>query len=145
MTIKDIVHKLTTYYDTNDPFELAHALGVLIVKYPIGGVRGFYQFFQKTNVIFIDERLSEHDQRFVCAHELGHMFLHKGVNAVFMDTRTNFKTSKYETEANAFAMELMVQDVVILENINYTVNQLSRLLGYNEELIKLRLKSFREM
>lgn len=145
MTIKDRVYKLTKYYGTNDPFELARALGVIIVKYPIGGAGGFYQFFQKTSVIYIDERLSEHEQKFVCAHELGHMFLHKGVNAVFMDTKTHFKTSKYETEADAFAMELLVPNEVILENIYFTVYQLSQLLGYSEELVKLRLKSFREI
>jgi len=145
MTIKDRVRKLTKYFGTNDPFEIAEALGVLIVKHPLVDVRGYYHYFQRCDIIYIDDRLPEHVQKFVCAHELGHMFLHKGVNAVFMDTKTHFKTSKYETEADSFAMELLVPNEVILENIYFTVYQLSQLLGYDKELVRLRLKSFREM
>ena len=57
-----------------------------------------------------------------------------------MDTYTNFNTSKYENEANKFAMELLIPDNFLIENQNYTVGQIARRLGYNEELIKLRLK-----
>ena len=105
-----------------------------------GSVRGFYQYFQRNNIIYIDESLPTHEQIFVCAHELGHMFLHKKSNTIFMDTYTNFNTSKYENEANKFAMELLIPDNFLIENQNYTVGQIARRLGYNEELIKLRLK-----
>ena len=75
-------------------------MNVILVHYPLEGVRGFYQYFQRNNIIYLDERLSETEQRFVLAHELGHMFLHKKANAIFMDTRTQFNTDKFELEAN---------------------------------------------
>ena len=46
----------------------------------------------------------------------------------------------YETEADKFAMELLVPNDIILENWKTTTEQLSRLTGYSEKLIRLRLK-----
>lgn len=145
MTIQERVDKLTRYYGTNDPFAIARELGVIIVRYGLNGVRGFYHHFQRCDIIYIDERLPDHIQSLVCAHELGHMLLHKTANAIFMDTRTQFNTYKYEIEANTFAMELLVPNEVILENIYSTTEQLSRMLGYEKALIELRLESFRSI
>ena len=93
------------------------------------------------NIIYIDDSLSEHEQILVCAHELGHMLLHKKANALFMDTYTGFNTTKYEKEADLFAMELLVPDETFLEYQEYTTEQIALALGYTEKLIKLRLKS----
>lgn len=88
MCIKRRVSQLVRKYQTRDPFEMIKGMNVILVHYPLEGVRGFYQYFQRNNIIYLDERLSEAEQRFVLAHELGHMFLHKKANAIFMDTRT---------------------------------------------------------
>lgn len=68
---------------------------MILVYAPLNGVRGFYQYFQRNHIIYIDENLSDSEKRFVCAHELGHMLLHKKANALFMDTHTFFNTEKY--------------------------------------------------
>lgn len=68
------------------------------------------------------------------------MLLHKKANALFMDTYTGFNTTKYEKEADLFAMELLMPDEVFLEYQEFTTDQIARALGYNEELIRLRLK-----
>jgi Predicted Zn peptidase len=115
-------------------------MNVILVYYPLDGVRGFYQYFQRNNIIYIDERLSEHERKFVCAHELGHMLLHKKANAIFLDSRTHFNTNQYEIEANLFAMELLVSDDILEENKSFTVEQLSRMLGYHQKLIQIRLQ-----
>lgn len=77
-------------------FEIIKGLNVILVPVPLEGVRGFYQYFQRNNIIYIDDSLPEHEQILVCAHELGHMLLHKKANALFMDTYTGFNTTKYE-------------------------------------------------
>lgn len=105
MHISNTVNKLVSIYKTRNPFEIIEGMNVILVFYPLNGVRGFYQYFKRNNIIYIDERLQKNEQLFVCAHELGHMLLHKKTNAVFMDTRTYFKINKYETEANKFALE----------------------------------------
>ena len=138
--IKSKVKRLIQLYKTNNPFEMVQGMNVILVYYPLDGVRGFYQYFQRNNIIYLDEKLSPHEQAFVLAHEMGHMFLHKKSNAIFMDTRTQFNTSKYEIEANRFAMELLLPDSILSEYQEYTTEQITRLTGYSEELIQLRLK-----
>lgn len=137
--IKRKVNQLVRLFGTRDPFEMIKGMNVILVFYPLDGVRGFYQYFKRNNIIYIDESLSRHDQQFVCAHELGHMFLHKRCNALFMDTRTQFNTSRYEVEADKFAMNLLVSDSFLEEYASFSVEQLSRLLGYDQKLVELRL------
>lgn len=138
--IKRKVNQLVRLFGTRDPFEMIKGMNVILVFYPLDGVRGFYQYFKRNNIIYIDESLSRHDQQFVCAHELGHMFLHKRSNALFMDTRTQFNTSRYELEADKFAVNLLISDSVLREYPDYSTDQLSRLFGYSKKLIELRLK-----
>lgn len=140
MEIKARVNKLVRKYKTRDPFEMIKGMNVILVFYPLDGVRGFYQYFQRNNIIYIDETLSEHDKAFVLAHEIGHMILHKKSNAIFMDSRTQFRTSKYENEANKFAIELLISDESLSEYSDCTIEQLSQIYGYHQKLIELRLK-----
>ena len=107
MDVKRLVDSLVRKYNTRNPFEIINNLNVIVVFYPLHGVKGFYQYFQRNNIIYIDESLSYHERLFVCAHELGHMLLHKKSNAIFMDSRTQLNTTKYELEANRFAMDLL--------------------------------------
>ena len=140
MDIKKIVNSLVKKHKSRNPFEIIKGLNVILVPVPLEGVRGFYQYFQRNNIIYIDDSLPEHEQILVCAHELGHMLLHKKANALFMDTYTGINT-KYEKEADLFAMELLVPDETFLEYQEYTTEQIALALGYTEKLIKLRLKS----
>ena len=142
MNIPVKANSLVRKYGTRNPFEIIKSLNVIIVFYPLEGVNGFYQYFQRNNIIYIDERLSDTEKMFVCAHELGHMMLHKKSNAIFMDSRTQLNTSKYELEADRFAMNLLVPNEVFEEHLDFTVSQFSRLLGYNKKLIELRMKDF---
>ena len=140
MDIKKLADFIAKKYQTRNPFEILKGMNTILVFAPLVDIRGFYQSFQRNNIIYIDENLQEHEQRLVCAHELGHMLLHKNENTVFMDSRTHLKTSTYETEANKFAVELLIPNEVILENWKCTTEQLSFLTGYPVELIKLRLQ-----
>lgn len=139
MRIKRRVEQIVRKYRTRDPFEMIKGMNVILVYYPLEGVHGFYQYFQRNNIIYLDERLSENEQRFVLAHELGHMFLHKKANAIFMDTRTQFNTDKFELEANTFAIDLLLPDSLLEEYKEFTVEQISRLTGYHKRLIELRI------
>lgn len=140
MDIKKLANKLAKQHDSRNPFEIINGLNVILLFVPLNGVRGFHQYFQRNNIIYIDESLPQHERLWVCAHELGHMFLHKKANTIFMDTYTSFNTDKYEIEANKFAAELLIPDEFIIENQEYTTGQISRMLGYSEEFIKLKIK-----
>lgn len=142
MNIKRLVDSLVRKYKTRNPFEIIDDLNVIVVFYPLQGVKGFYQYFQRNNTIYIDESLSDNEKLFVCAHELGHMLLHKKANAIFMDSRTQLNTTKYELEADRFAIDLLLSDADIEEHLDFSTAQFSRLFGYNKRLIELRLKDF---
>lgn len=141
MRIKRRVEQIARKYRTRDPFEMIKGMNVILVYYPLEGIHGFYQYFQRNNIIYLDERLSENEQRFVLAHELGHMFLHKKANAIFMDTRTQFNTDKFELEANTFAIDLLLPDSLLEEYKEFTIEQISRITGYHQRLIELRLST----
>ena len=138
MNIRDLVQSLIKKYGTNDPFKIIKQKNIILVYAPLSGVRGFYQYFQRNHIIYIDENLSESEKRFVCAHELGHMLLHKKANALFMDTHTFFNTEKYEVEANTFAAELLIPDELIFEHPGMPSEQLARLAGYNERILDFK-------
>lgn len=138
--VKKKATTLVRQHHSRNPFEIIKGMNVILLFVPLECVRGFYQYFQRNNIIYIDESLPEHEKLFVCAHELGHMLLHKKANTIFMDTQTMFNTDKYETEANKFAVDLLISDDILMEHQNCSIDQMSRMLGYSEELLKLRLK-----
>ena len=138
MTIKQKANSLARKYNSRNPLEIIKNINVILVYYPLKDVRGFYQFFQRNNIIYIDDNLPENEQIIVCAHELGHMLLHKNSNALFMDTRTHFVTTKYENEANTFAAELLIPDEIIVENPDMTKSQIAHLVGYNEKIMNFK-------
>ncbi len=140
MAIKKKADELARKFQTRNPFEIIRGLNVILLFVPLIDTRAFYQYFKRNNIIYIDENLPRHEQMFECAHEMGHMFLHKKANAIFMDTRTGFNTSRFEKEADTFAMDLLVGDDLLTEYQEYSTEQLSRLLGYEQRLIELRMK-----
>ncbi len=95
MDIPNIVRTIVEKCETRNPFRIIEQLGVILIYYPLEGVNGFYQYFQRNNIIYIDDHLSEHEAFFVCAHELGHMLMHKKSNAMFLDSRSHLNTCKY--------------------------------------------------
>ena len=57
-----------------------------------------------------------------------------------MDTRTHLKAAEYETEADTFAIELLLPDDTFSEYLSagYTSEQISRITGYAQRLIDLK-------
>lgn len=137
------IKKLVSYYakkfDTRNPFEIADYLNIL---YQFGniGCSGCYMFLKNHRYIFLDQNLPEQEMKMVMAHELGHAILHRKENCYFIKNKTLLLNSKNEIEANQFAAYLLISDDLIAEYQTYTVEQLSRLLGYDQNLIELRMR-----
>jgi Zn-dependent peptidase ImmA (M78 family) len=68
--------------------------------------------FVREREIVVSERALSHEGRFrfTCAHELGHIILHRKVQSVFHDLAyaDPFETMKYEREANLFAAAFLM-------------------------------------
>ena len=141
MSIKGLAQTLAAKYGTRDPFRIAEAMDYLVIFTPLSGVRGFYQYLQRCHVIYIDSGLEEEDARRVCAHELGHSVLHRGLNRLFMDTRTIMVTSRYEKEANYFAADLLFDDYDLQDFLSVSLPDAARCLGLSEDVTAYRLSS----
>ena len=71
-----------------------------------------------------------------------HLRAHPDVSTPFLRSQTLLSVNKMEIEANTFAVKLLIPDDIIRENRDLTTQQLSRLLGYEQALIELRVKSY---
>lgn len=141
--ISNIVQYYVKKYNSRNPFDIAKHLNIQIQIGQLGTPCGCYMFLKNHRCIFINENLSETEMKLVMSHELGHAIMHRKLNCYFIRNKTLLLNSKIETEANLFAAELLIPDSIISDNHNLTTNQLSRLLGYEEEIIKLRVSSFK--
>lgn len=104
-TVLDIVKK----YQTNNPNELAGKLGIK-VKYAnmLDGPNGIFIKAAKKQVILINKMLDYDHQNVVLAHELGHIFLHRGGFHLFDIHMLHKKEeTKKDFEANKFAFLLI--------------------------------------
>lgn len=140
--VNDTILRLIKKYSTSDPFELADALNITIFYEELGTINGYYNKPLRMKQIHINHNLNEQDARFTCAHELGHAILHPNASTPFLRSKTFLSVDKLEIEANMFAVNLLIPDKTIMENADFTTEQLSRMLGYNQKLIELRLKTF---
>ena len=141
MTIKVLADRIAKRHNTRNPFQIANDLGFIIVYAPLMEVRGFQQRLLRRNMIYINSDLDEVQQKLVCAHELGHYFLHRGTNRIFMDRNTDFVPQKTENEANKFSVDLIYSDDVLLDFIGLPAGKLASYMGVSEKLAKYRISS----
>lgn len=141
MNQKRIAEYLVRKFGTRDPFRIADALGMSVVRIPLHGIRGLYQYMKRCKIIYIDSSLSEMDTRFVCAHEIGHALMHRGCNRIFMDTHTYFSVNRYEIEANRFAVDLLYDDDDLRDFLEHPIQLAADCMGVSTELAEYRLKS----
>lgn len=140
MDVRSIVERTVQKYQTRSPYELADCLGIKVSRNELGSVRGYYLKKYRIKQIILNCDLNSTDEKFVLAHEIGHSILHPDCNTPFLSENTYLSKNKYECEANKFAIELLIPDDVLDDNPDYTFEQLSKMTGYAEELINLRLK-----
>lgn len=139
--IKKIVSHYKRKFGTSNPYKIADELHIELAVGDIGSREGCYMYLKKHKCIFLNENLEEHEMKLVMAHELGHAIMHPKENCYFVRSKTLLLNSKNEIEANKFAMELLISDEFLEENSYHTIEQLSRMTGYHQKLIKLRLEN----
>lgn len=144
METKKLADKLAGKYGTRDPFRITSELDYIVLETHLAGIRGYYQYARRCHIIYLSDCLSEHERNFVCAHELGHSLLHKDMNRIFMDTRTNMVTSRFEIEANHFAVDLIYSDDDLKEYADCTIGNIACSLGLSNSLVEYRMKSLRQ-
>lgn len=142
----EIVNGLIKKYLTNDPYEICSYLDYIVLQVPLVGIRGFYQFYDGQDIVYLDSGLPDQVKKFVCAHELGHSLMHKDINAIFLDTRTYLKAGRYERQANQFAINLLYPHDSDFDNYrDLTIQQTARCLNVSEDLVEYRLKEIKKL
>ena len=141
MTIKETAERLCKRHHSRNPFELCQALNIIVLYEPLGTVRGYYSKSHRFRVIHINENLSENQQLFTCAHELGHAVLHPNANTPFLREHTLFSVNKLEVQANRFAVCLTYPaDYLMQEFDGCPVLQIAQALRLPADLIEYSLK-----
>lgn len=141
MDIKSVANKLAFKYRTRNPFTLASELGFIVLFVPLVEMRGFRQIAKRRTIICISDDLDDAQRMLVCAHEIGHHFLHGGMNRVFMDRSTRMKTSRYEIEANRFALEFLYADSELHEFFGQTISDVAAFMGVSNRLAEYRMST----
>lgn len=124
-----VAAKLAHEYDTRNPFELSQLLGAVVVRHPLVGIRGYYRHVDGVDFIVIADDLPDVVALFVCAHELGHHVLHKGLNRIFMDSRTFMEPNRLETSADRFAAQLLFGEPPLFQDETFTVWEMAEILN----------------
>ena len=138
--MKNYVEKIKKKYRTDDPFELARSLNIVVLFEELGTINGYFNTVCRQRFIHINRRLTEPEMRLTLAHEIGHVLLHPNTNTYFLRSNTLFSVGRFEQEANLFAVFFLIPDEELLEYREFSVGQLSSLFGIPEPLIEMRLK-----
>lgn len=143
LDIRGEVAYLKRYYKTENPFDIIRAKNILLLSEELGLVRGYYNLVLRQKQIHINCNLGGVQRQFTATHELGHAVIHPKSNTPFLLANTYQSVDKMEIEANKFAVEFLISDDTLYEYLKYqecTIEQTARILGYQKELIELRLK-----
>ena len=142
--ILQIPEKLIKRFGTRDPFEIANMLGYSVKFINTKKQKGFCKILLNNFFIFINENMGPQMQRMTCAHELGHLLLHRDVlkRELFLAEMEIFDiTDQKELEANEFAASLLIDDEELLQLLReeYDVVTAASMLDVNVNMLMVKL------
>lgn len=139
--IKNLVRGLEEYYGTKDIYQLLDMLGVEIIRKKLIGdqkARCYRNEFGD-EFIYLSLLVNEYEEKYILAHELGHLLLHNYINNHFY-SNSLINKNKIEFEANYFAMELLLPSKIELCEIeDFSSEQISKMYGIPLNLILTRI------
>lgn len=105
---------------TEIPLELIVAgRGAILIEKPLKNSEGRIVFGSKRSIITVNSKIKySGKRRFVISHELGHHEMHRGLITIHNDNDASleyFKNGNQESEANEFASELLMPEVLFRE------------------------------
>lgn len=144
--IQQMVDALTQKYGTSSPFALCEELGIKLCEQELPAhMNGFCVEFDSGFVIVLNEHLSLQEKAYTCGHELGHILLHPGTNALATAHYTNLCVGKYEREADYFSACLIIDPNLEEWHSTYeclTLEQIALLAGLPIHVVQLRFQQY---
>lgn len=113
--IKHKVQQIVKSHETNDPFIICKKFNISILYSSLGKVDGFLQYYEEEDHYLIHVNNSCKNKSYIIAHETGHYFLHKNLNAFKLSNCSVLLKDKLEQQANIFATELILTDKMLLD------------------------------
>ena len=109
-------------YGTRDPYVLLDKLNVdrkETFAYPEDGLKGYCTIMNRTMYVRINGYLADTDKKILTTHEGGHLILHPHIilnspTGVFKDLELYSIKNRYESEANFFAADFLINDSDIM-------------------------------
>lgn len=146
--------RLIAEHGTCDPFTLAERLNIYVRFIATKKQKGFCINILNNFFIYINENMSWQMQRMTCAHELGHILLHR--DQLGRDKKGRFKrlvemelfdiTNRTEYEANLFAANLLIDEERLLEMLKegYDIVSVASSFDVNVNLLAIKLAEMKQ-
>ncbi len=147
--VAELVAQLIEKYDERNPFALCREMDIEILKHSMcEEIKGYFFCYEGVKIIVLNENLDSFTQKMVCAHELGHAFLHEYLadkNTFTADFSVFDMSARPELEANLFAGELLISDEEVLDLLPIYDNYfaIARELGVTPELLDFKIRMMR--
>lgn len=140
--IRELACRLVQQYAATSPFELCDSLAVNVFRCELPAQMDGVSFQTEENisVILLNRNLAGIESRYCCAHELGHVMLHPGLNALSMAEHTFLSVPRFEHEADFFAACLLIEPFLTEWNERYealTAEQIACLSGLPLKVVQL--------
>ncbi len=144
MNARQKAEQLIRKYHTRDPFQLARRLGIQVKYINTKQQKGFCRIILKQRFIFINRNMSEQMQRMACAHELGHLLLHRPLlneKQWLLEMELFDIRNETEYEANVFAADLLIDEKELTELSlrGYDMISAASAMDVNVNLLMIRL------
>lgn len=137
---------LKQYDRTFDPYSLCATLDIEILYFELGDILGFKTTYCDVSLIYLNQQLDAITQRFVVAHELGHILLHKGIRPLLLQYTAHSRfISHFEAEADRFAIILLLCHYYTTTNLEAAPDTLMYELGIPKHCKALFLDTFSQM
>lgn len=138
--VKQLVINMVKEFGTSDPYQLARCLGIEVDEFPFRKIKGVIINTMSNVLIVVNSRMSEHEQRAILCHELGHYMLSPPNASYFFITKYTHMNSKYEYLANYFIIELLTYGKE--PDIDETLDKFARRIGIPLNIIKYKFRDY---
>ncbi len=143
----DAVHyseELIRTFGVRDPFRIAQLLDISVRYINTRRQKGLCAILAGEPFIFINRNMSEPMQRMTCAHELGHILLHKDIlsgSKPLLDYELFNIQNSAEYEANSFAAALLIDEEELNDLLDHGADMVSAAsaLDINVNLLMIRI------
>ncbi len=142
-SIFDTAKELYNKYRTNNPYELAEELGIVVKYRHFKDLKGMYKVIGRVSFIWLHDDLDEITEKVVLMHEIGHHIFHRAIAAsTFQEFSLYDMAGKPEVEANVFAANMLISDKELIEiaEEHYTSEQASSMLGLPHQLVLIKIQ-----